>query len=85
MADRLVEITWRDSVMDDDPGGLSKSEAKKIEPPLYCTVGYLLGQSEDAYTLAMSRNMEGDSYAEVLCIPTSAVVAWRPIPDAANR
>ena len=74
---KLVEVEWQDSCV---YRGWQYTEQAKVSVPSQCrSVGYMLEKDGDRIVLALSMDDDGDSVADVMCIPMATVKKVRNV------
>lgn len=72
----LVEVAWRDSMLDASFDGPSNDFAHRISCPVTC--GYFVKQDETAITVAMSQEADYDQVRYCITIPIENVIGMWP-------
>lgn len=77
---KRLEVEWRDSYQTHGWEQIEKTKTETAEPNyLNCTsVGYLIDDSNDRLTLAMSLGQHANA-ADFLTIPREAILNMRPL------
>lgn len=70
---KVIHIVWRDACGDD--GWASRAQVEREELVRIETVGFLVRESEEAYTLTMADDHENEKVGAFMVIPKVNVVS----------